>query len=64
MPIHPRATATIAIESEAYQMLLARAQRRTGHVPPELLARHVLSVTRGADWAVRRDGLSWIIFGM
>jgi hypothetical protein len=61
MPIHPLATATVDIGTEAYQMLLARTQRRTGHVPPELIARHVLSVTRGADWPVQRDGLEALL---
>ena len=46
MPVPPLAAATFAIETEAYQTLLARARRRTGRVPPELIARHVLSVTR------------------
>jgi hypothetical protein len=61
MPTHPLATATVDIETEAYQALLARAQRRTGRVPPELIARHVLSVTRGADWPVQRDGLEALL---
>jgi hypothetical protein len=34
-------------EAEAYQALLARAHRKTGRVPPELIVRHVLSVTHG-----------------
>jgi len=51
----PEAIATT--ESEAYQTLLARAHRRTGGVPTEMIVRHVLSVTRGGDWPVYRDAL-------
>jgi len=48
-------------ESETYQTLLARAQRRTGGVPPERIVRHVLSVTHGADWPARPTRLNVII---
>jgi hypothetical protein len=48
-------------ESEAFQTLLARAQRRTGGVPAERIVRHVLSVTRGGDWQVRRDALEAVL---
>jgi hypothetical protein len=61
MPVPPLAAATFEIETEAYQTLLARARRRTGRVPPELIARHVLSVTRGADWPVQRDALEALL---
>ncbi len=61
MLVHPLATATFEIETEAYQTLLARAQRRTGRVPPELIARHALAVTRGADWPVQRDALEALL---
>lgn len=47
--------ATSPAESEAYQMLLARAHRKTGAIPPEIVVRHVLAVTAGADWA----GVCW-----
>lgn len=61
LPVPGPAATTVDIETEAYQMLLARAQRRTGRVPPELIARHVLSVTRGADWPVQRDALEALL---
>jgi hypothetical protein len=61
MPVPPPAAATFELETEAYQTLLARAQRRTGRVPPELIAGHILSVTRGADWPVRRDALEALL---
>jgi hypothetical protein len=48
-------------ESETYQTLLARAHRRTGGVSPKSLVRHVLSVTRGGDWPVRRDALDAVL---
>ena len=61
MPVLPLPAVTFAIETEAYQTLLARARRRTGRVPPELIARHVLSVTCGADWPVQRDALEALL---
>src|SRR5437867_8063577 len=61
MPVPPPAAATFETETEAYQTLLARAQRRTGRVPPELIARHILSMTRGADWPVQRDALEALL---
>jgi hypothetical protein len=61
MPVSGQHAAALEIETEAYQTLLARAQRRTGRVPPELMARHVLSVTRGADWPVQRDALEALL---
>jgi hypothetical protein len=48
-------------ESESYQMLLARAQRRTGAVPPASIVRHVLSVTQGGDWPVQRDAIEAVL---
>ena len=48
-------------EAEAHQTLLARAHRKTGRVPPDLVVRHVLSVTRGGDWPVQRDALEALI---
>ena len=42
---HSAISAAISTEAEAYQTLLARAHRKTGRVPPELIVRHVLSVT-------------------
>jgi SNF2-related domain/Helicase conserved C-terminal domain len=48
-------------ESEAYQTLLARAQRKTGGVPAERIVRHVLSVTQGGDWPVQREALEAVL---
>jgi hypothetical protein len=48
---------TPTTESETYQTLLGRAQRRTGGVPAEKIVRHVLSVTQGGDWPVQREAL-------
>ena len=56
-----RATDVFAAEAEANQILLARAHRKTGRVPPEMVVRHVLSVTRGGDWPVQRDALEALI---
>ena len=41
--------------------MLARAQRKTGGVPAELLVRHILSVTREADWPVKREALEALL---
>jgi hypothetical protein len=40
----PLTTAAPA-ETAVYQMLLARAHRKTGRVPADLIVRHILSVT-------------------
>jgi hypothetical protein len=61
MPAPSWIAATLEVETEAYQTLLARARRRTGRVPSELIARHVLSVTLGADWPVQRDALEALL---
>jgi superfamily II DNA or RNA helicase len=46
---------------EAYRVLLGRAHRKTGAVPAEVVVRHVLAVTRGADWPVRREALEALL---
>jgi len=61
MPDHPPTTAAFPAEAEAYQTLLARAHRKTGRVPPDLIVRHVLSATRGGDWPVQRDALEALL---
>ena len=57
----PAPSATSAPDDEAYQVLLGRAHRKTGAVPPELLVRHVLAVTAEADWPVRREALEALL---
>ena len=64
MPNTTEAPATVAsapAELEAYQTLLARAHRKTGAVPPELLVRHILAVTADADWPVRREAFEALL---
>jgi len=51
----------VTAEAEVYQTLLARAHRKTGAIPPELIVRHVLSVTAGADWPVQREALEALL---
>jgi hypothetical protein len=58
---HAAISATVPTEAEAYQTLLARAHRKTGAVAPELVVRHVLSVTGDADWPVRREALEALL---
>jgi hypothetical protein len=44
-------------ESEAFQALLGLCDRRTGSIAPDLLVRHVLSVTAMGGWPVQRAAL-------
>ncbi|MBI2898892.1 MAG: DEAD/DEAH box helicase family protein, partial [Planctomycetes bacterium] len=48
-------------ETEAYQNLLARAHRKTGAIPADAVVKHVLSVTRDADWPVQREALEALL---
>jgi hypothetical protein len=57
----PAPSATLSADDEAYQVLSARAHRKTGAVPSELLVRHVLAVTAEADWPVRREALEALL---
>jgi hypothetical protein len=53
---------TVAIsETEAFQVLLARAQRRTGRLPADRIVRHVLSVAAGGDWPVQQEALEAVL---
>ena len=61
IPDHTEITGASSAESEAYEVLLARAHRKTGRVPTELVVRHVLAVTRGGDWPVQRDALEALL---
>jgi hypothetical protein len=47
--------------AETHAQLTADAHRRTGRVPPELVATHILSVTSGGDWPLRRDALEALL---
>jgi superfamily II DNA or RNA helicase len=60
-PPQPLAIAPHDPETEAYQTLLARAHRRTGNLPPEMVVRHVQAVTRDGDWPVQRDALEALL---
>ncbi len=46
---------------EAFQELRSRASGKLGNLPGDMVARHVLSVTTGADWPVQRAALEAII---
>ena len=50
-----------ADDAEAYRVLLSLAHRKTGAIPAPLLVGHVLSVTRGADWPVRRAAMEALL---
>ncbi len=58
---HAATSAAIPTDAEAYQTLLARAHRKTGAVAPEMVVRHILSVTGDADWPVRREALEALL---
>jgi len=51
-------------QREAYETLLALpglTRRKTGRIPPELLATHVVEVYREADWPVKRGALEALL---
>jgi hypothetical protein len=48
-------------DSEAHAVLLSLAERKTRSVLAPLLTDHVLAVTRGADWPVRRAAMEAIL---
>jgi superfamily II DNA or RNA helicase len=50
-----------ADEQEAFRVLLARAHRKTGAIPAELLVRHLLSTASDADWPVKREALEALL---
>ncbi len=48
-------------ETEAYQILLAQVGRKTRPIPAPLLVKHVLTVTRDADWPVQREAMEALL---
>jgi hypothetical protein len=60
-PVVDPATIPDGIDSETFRTLLVRAHRRTGSLAPDLVVRHVVSVTAGGDWPVRRDALDAVL---
>jgi len=48
-------------ELEAFEELRNRASGKLGELPTEMIVRHVLSVTKGADWPVQRAALDAIV---
>jgi superfamily II DNA or RNA helicase len=57
----PLARAAEPQASEAFEVLTARAQKKFGAIPGLILARHILEVTPGADWPVKREALEALI---
>ncbi|MBI4564501.1 MAG: DEAD/DEAH box helicase [Planctomycetes bacterium] len=57
LPVESPASET----SEAYQTLLSRAHRKTGSIPAAPLVKHVLDVTREADWPVQREAMEALL---
>ncbi len=58
---HAALAPTLGTDTETYETLLARARRRTGAIPPEVVVHHVLSVARDGDWPVRREALEAVL---
>ena len=55
-------TGVPAVEKrEAFETLLHLAHRKTGRIPPDLLARHVLACYGEADWPVQRAALEALL---
>jgi superfamily II DNA or RNA helicase len=52
---------TPVVETEAFASLRDRAHRKLGRIPAETAARHILDVTQGADWPVRREALEALL---
>jgi superfamily II DNA or RNA helicase len=50
-----------AEQTEAFEVLLSIAERKTGRIPASLLGRHVLSVTSEADWPVQRAAMEALL---
>jgi hypothetical protein len=48
-------------EKEAFHALVFRAHKKFGPLPAELIAKHVLEITRDADWPVRREALEALL---
>jgi hypothetical protein len=46
---------------ETLDELRSMAARRTGRIPAELLARHIVSITEGGDWPLRRAAMEAIV---
>ncbi len=49
------------VGNEAFLELRSLANRRSGAIPPELLASHALAVTQGADWPVHEAALQALL---
>src|SRR5262245_31539174 len=48
-------------ETETGRVLLAMAHRKTGRFPGELLVKHVLAITAGGDWPLRRGAMEAVL---
>jgi len=57
----PMSSVLPVTELEAFQELRARAAGKLNNIPAEVVASHVLAVTRGADWPVQRAALDAIV---
>lgn len=51
----PAAVVVSEPHDEAFRSIAARMSGKTGSISADLLARHVLKVTEGADWPVQRE---------
>ena len=54
-PVHP-----VSLE-ETFAELREMAGRKSGHVPSDLMAQHVIAVTAGGDWPLRRAAMEAVL---
>jgi superfamily II DNA or RNA helicase len=50
-----------ALESEAYHELTAKAGRRTGNIPADLVVRHVLECVPAQEWPTRVEAMEAVL---
>jgi len=61
MPIDRGEPAHPASLEETFAELREMAGRKSGHVPADLLAHHVIAVTAGGDWPLRRAAMEAVL---
>ncbi len=48
-------------DAEALETLVARAHKRTGKIPTEVVARHVQSIVPASEWPVRVEAMDALL---
>jgi superfamily II DNA or RNA helicase len=52
---------SVTIEQETFQQLCGLAEGRTGVMPAEMLATHIMDITAGGDWPIRRAAMMAVL---